>query len=95
MSDETDTAIIRKEGGIETASQSTILGVSVRAWMALMLVSSICFNHLFVTLATVYDAVITKDFSKVGTLTTIGEPLYSVATMVIGFFFGNKVASKK
>ena len=36
------------------------------------------------------DAVMNKDFSKVGTFSTVGEPLYSMAVAALGFYFGQK-----
>lgn len=74
----------------ELPTQSSIGGISIRAWLAAILVITICLNHLGVTLATVIDAVRTNDFTKIGTFTTVGEPLYSMAVAALGFYFGQK-----
>jgi len=92
-----ETTIITKS---ETASSSngsllnpdsTIGGVSIRAWLATILVLTVCANHLFITVATLIEAVIHRDFAKVGTFTTVGEPLYSMSIAALGFYFGQKV----
>lgn len=72
------------------APDSALFGVSIRAWIAIALVLTVCGNHLTITIATMLDAVVNRDFGKVGTFTTIGEPLYSLATLAIGFYFGQK-----
>lgn len=70
------------------ALDATLFGISMRAWLALVLVSTVCFSHLSVCVGVLYDAVTTKDWSKVGTYTTVGEPLYSMAVAALGFYFG-------
>ena len=85
MANETDTSIIRRE-----ESNSTILGVSVRAWIVLIAVCGVVITHLIVTIGVMYHAIMTKDFSLVGTLTTITEPFYSVVGVGIGFYLGTK-----
>ena len=80
-----DTTITGKTNGAE----STIFGVSVRAWMAIIAITTVCVTHLIVALATVYFAITTKDFNLVGTLTTVGEPLYSLAIGSVGYYFGS------
>lgn len=91
MSNETDTAILVKENGKVEASQSTIFGVSVRAWLAVILVLTVCYNHAAVASATLYAAIASNNFSLVGSLTTIGEPLYSMSVAALGFYFGNQM----
>ena len=91
MSNETDTAVFIKENGKAEASQSTIMGVSVRAWLAVILVITVCYNHFAVATATVYTAIVSNNFAMVGTLTTIGEPLYSMSVAALGFYFGNQM----
>ena len=80
-----DTTITGKTNGAE----STIFGVSVRAWMAIIAISTVCATHLIVTVATVYYAIATKDFNLVGTLSVVGEPLYSLAIGSVGYYFGS------
>jgi hypothetical protein len=75
---------------VPPVNDSALFGVSVRAWIAIGLVFTVCGNHLTITVATMIDAAVNRDFGKVGTFTTIGEPLYSLATLAIGFYFGQK-----
>ncbi len=69
---------------------SSVGGVSVRAWLAVVLILTVCLTHLLVTTAVLIDAIIKSDFSKVGTFATIGEPLYSATLIALGFYFGLK-----
>lgn len=80
-----DTTIFSKD---ETGSR--MFGVSVRAWIAITLVLTVCVNHVSVAVATVYSAVATNNFALVGSLTTIGEPLYSMSVAALGFYFGTQ-----
>ena len=73
------------------ANDSSVGGVSIRAWIAVILVLTICSTHLVVAVATMIDAVSKGDFGKVGTYTTVSEPLYSLVTLAVGFYFGQKV----
>lgn len=73
---------------------SRIKGVSIRSWIALGFCLTVCTTHLVITLGTVIDAILTKDFSKVGTLTTIGEPLYSLSIAAVSFYFGTRQTTK-
>lgn len=75
-------------------TNSSIAGVSVRAWVTLFLVVGIVLNHFAVTVFTLWNAVVTKDFALVGTLTTIGEPYYTLSSIAVGFYFGQKLANK-
>jgi len=83
-----ETELIQKPNGAD----STIAGVSIRAWLATALVVTICANHLAITIGTMIEAVSTRDFSRVGTFTTVGEPLYSMAVAALGFYFGQKAS---
>ena len=85
-----ETSIITKETSGPTQADSSFFGVSVRAWLAFVLVFTVCSNHLSVTLGVLVDAILTKDWSKVGTFSTVGEPLYSMAVAALGFYFGQK-----
>lgn len=60
-----------------------------------MVVATVCSNQLAITLAALYDSLfISRNFDKVGSLTTITEPLYSIALIAIGFFFGKQSVPK-
>lgn len=83
---EDDTQIIGKAD-----SNSNIFGVSVRAWVTMALVLGVVLNQVIVTAATLWHAVSSEDFSLVGTLTTIGEPFYTLSSIAVGFYFGQKL----
>ena len=83
-----ETSIITKPNG--APADSSVAGVSIRAWLALFLVITICTNHLAVTIGVLIDALQRGDWSKIGTFTTVGEPLYSMAVAALGFYFGSK-----
>lgn len=89
---EQETTIITKEGQIQDTSR--LLGVSIRGWLALVLVGTVCLNQGLVVIACLYEAIVTKDFGKVGTYTTVGEPLYSLTQVALGFYLGQKTPSK-
>lgn len=59
---------------------SRIFGVSVRAHLAMMLISTVCVSH-FVDCIVAYN-------NK--TQIVIGEPLYSLVVAALGFYFGQK-----
>jgi hypothetical protein len=72
------------------SSQSTAFGISVRGWLAVVLVITVCVTHLVVSIATAIDALKTGQFDKLGSLTVVGEPLYSMSVAALGFYFGNQ-----
>ena len=75
---------------ITPAAESHILSVSIRAWLALLLVAGVVATHIIVCIAVALYALRTKDFALVGTLTTIGEPFYSLAIAAVAYYFGSK-----
>ena len=83
-----DTEIMQKPD--VNGKESTVFGVSIRAWLAGMLVSSVVGTQLMVTAGVVVDAILTKDWSRVGTFANIGEPLYSMSLLALGFYFAQK-----
>lgn len=80
-----------EDNNLKDDPKSSIFGVSVRAWVTIALVLGVVLNHLVVTTATLWYAVVTKDFNLVGTLTTIGEPFYTLSSIAVGFYFGQKL----
>lgn len=72
------------------SQDSSIFGVSVRAWLAATLVATVCGTQLAAVIAVLFDAVNTKDWSKVGTFLNVGEPLYSMSVAALAFYFGQK-----
>lgn len=85
-----DTQLIAKAD--TNGKDSTFFGVSVRAWLAIMLAASICLPQIFISCGVVVDAILTRDWSKVGTFANIGEPLGTLATMAVGFYLGQRQA---
>ena len=57
---------------------SSFMGVSIRAWIALILTSTVCFMNLI------------SIFKGVGFVLEIKEPLYSGWLLSLGFYFGQK-----
>jgi len=84
---ESDTSLLQK---YPNGKDSMIFGVSIRAWLALILVWTIALTHILITAGVVVDAILTKDWSRVGTFANIGEPLYSLSIVALGFYFGQK-----
>jgi len=84
-----DTATFEKPGN---GKDSTFFGVSIRAWLAFMLAGSIVFTHVAVTTGVIVDAVMSRDWSKVGTFANVGEPLYSMSIAALAFYFGQKTS---
>jgi len=91
MVEETE-AIRRQVGkaGGPALADSSVGGVSVRAWLAVILVVTVCFSHIMIVGCSIINAVQTKDLAMMGTMTTIGEPLYSMSVAALGFYFGQK-----
>lgn len=54
-------------------NESNVLGISIRGWLASILVLTVCIMSAW----------------KV----EVTEPLYSMATLALGFYFGQKVKS--
>jgi hypothetical protein len=69
---------------------SSFYGISVRAWLAIILVFTVCFNHIAIVTAVLVEAVINRDFAKVGTYVTIAEPLYTLVIGAVAYYFGQK-----
>jgi hypothetical protein len=83
-----ETTIITKESVGPSKVDSAIFGVSVRAWLAVTLVSTVCVSHLVGAFGVVIEAVGTHDFSKVAEFVKVNEPLYSLVGMALGFYLG-------
>ena len=67
MNEETTMITKTPENG-PSNGESNVGGVSIRAWIAIILVLEVCFM---------------ASFNK-----TVEEPLYSLAVMAVGFYFG-------
>jgi hypothetical protein len=69
---------------------SSFYGISVRAWLAIFLVFTVCFNNIALVIAVLVEAVKSGDFTKVGTYATISEPLYTLVIGAVAYYFGQK-----
>lgn len=87
MADEISTQTVTTSKG---GSGSDMFGVSVRGWIAFGVVAAVCGNQLMATITTCYIVIVTKDLTMLGSQTTIVEPLYSLCTMAVGFYFGKQ-----
>lgn len=76
---------------VKQDAASNIFGVSVRAWVTLLFVGGIVGNQLAVTVATLWHAIQMKDFTLVGSLSTVGEPFATLSGIAVGFYFGQKL----
>jgi hypothetical protein len=52
---------------------------------------TVCLSHILVVCAALWDAIALKEWGRVGTFTTVGEPLYSMSIAALGFYFGQKI----
>lgn len=86
-----DTTIIAAPEG---SPESTIFGVSIRAIVTVIVVLTICATHLGVTIGVMWHSIRKGDFALVGSYTTIGEPLYGLAYVTVGYFFGSSKGNK-
>ena len=59
---------------------SSFAGVSVRAWLALIVVSTVCIQQLSVAINNIIR----------GESVMIEEPLYSLSVAALAFYFGRK-----
>ena len=77
---------------VDPTQDSSILGVSVRGWLAVMLVGTVCAIHAGVIVAQIYLSAKTNtlpDWSG----NIVGEPLYSMGMTALGFYLGQKSKS--
>ena len=63
---------------------SSFFGISVRAWLAILIVTTTCAISVMFAVADI----------KQGKELKIGEPLYTMAGMALGFYFGQKQPPK-
>ena len=59
---------------------SAVFGVSIRAWITLIIVCCVCAISVMFAAADI----------KAGNEAKIGEPLYSMVLLTLGFYFGQK-----
>lgn len=77
MNDETQMLKREDHGGT-----SHFLQVSVRAWLAIGLIATVCLHSG----ATVYLAIVLRQPD----LVKVGEPLYTMAGMALAYYFGQQ-----
>ncbi len=77
MNDETNHISREEHGGT-----SAILKVSVRAWLAIMLIAAVVVTQI----AVIAVGIITKNPD----LMKIGEPLYTMSGMALAYYFGQQ-----
>lgn len=78
MSDETQPGSKREEHG----GTSHFMKVSVRAWLALVLISTVCLHSV----AAIALAIILKDPGQL----KVTEPLYTMSGMALAYYFGQQ-----
>jgi hypothetical protein len=91
MAADDNTQIFNSQTGMLNGSQA--FGISIRGWIAIFVVFAVCFNQLLVTTTVCYFALFVKqDIGMLGSQTPIVEPLYSLCTMAVGFYFGKQTS---
>jgi hypothetical protein len=87
------TTLTETTGNLNNESQ--IFGTSVRGWITIFLVATVCFIStlplLIVVIATLKGSLSAKEAIEITRDYVIKEPLYSVVIAVIGFYFGQMV----
>lgn len=66
-------------------AESQIMGVSIRAWIACVLMGTVCFIYVVDALTTAY-----LNFKGADIKQTIQEPLYSLSLTVVVFYFSKE-----
>ena len=69
--------------------ESRIFNITVRGWLAIILVATVCLSHLTVVISSVVIAISTGNLSTL-TNFSVGEPLYSMSVAALGFYFGQQ-----
>lgn len=82
-----DTAIAPATKEQPATNGSQFLGISVRAWLALIITGTVCVNWTANTL------MVSLGYTSANIV--IPEPLYSVFVGVIGIYFGQGLKSKQ
>lgn len=71
---------------VEPAGDSQVFGVSVRAWLAVFLVATVCLICVADTSSAIYVGIVTSTMPNI----EVREPLYSMFVASISFYFGQK-----
>jgi len=70
---------------ISSQEGSNLFGVSMRAWLASIIVGTVCVQSLGVAASNLLH----------NESVMVEEPLYSMAMMALGFYFGQKTTNKE
>lgn len=76
------------------SGESHLFNVTIRGWLAIFLVVTICLSHLMSIIPSILIAYKKMDLSYLNNITTIGEPLYSMSIAALGFYFGQRNRSQ-
>ena len=94
MTDETE--IIAKEGEVskreDHGGTSHVFQISVRAWLAIMLLIGVCLHGVGQLIVAVHLAWTNPatPIEMVKDLLKVGEPLYTMAGMALAYYFGQQ-----
>ncbi len=85
MSDQVTATVTEKTTEVigDGANASNMFGVSIRAWLAILITVTICANW------TANMVMAMLGYTSVNI--TVPEPLYSAFTMVLGIYFGQQL----
>lgn len=82
-----DTQQFIKIPGTGHGGESSFLKISIRAWLALLLIGSVC-SH---SIALIALSIIQKDAA----LLKVTEPLYTMSGMALAYYFGQQKDGKQ
>ena len=75
--------------------ESKVLNVTIRGWIAVILIGTVCLSHLCVIFPSIFLAIKSKDLTLLSNIGTISEPLYSMSVAALGFYFGTHNSNKQ
>lgn len=84
------TTFTSKSGPQIPKTDSQVFGVSVRAWLAIWLVGTVCFSQVIEVVGRVYFSIVSISVDPI-TQIVVNEPLYSMSIAALSFYFGHAV----
>lgn len=84
MASEDNTVVMTRRGELK---ESSLFGVSMRGWIAYLLVFTVCANQLLTTFAAVYLSIAKQELTNLGSATSITEPLYTIVIAAMTYYF--------
>ena len=87
MADEPSINVVKTP---KSNGESKWLNITIRGWIATILIGTVCLSHLSIILPSIIIALNTKDLTLLNNIGVIGEPLYSMSIAALGFYFGQK-----